>query len=385
MIFLKYFVLLSIFTFIIFLPSSFVRANHIPQCTESIKGEIITEAHELHDENPDKSECPPETGCYEFFSGNVAKPYACYKIKPAGSSNTNSTPTQPEVPPLQNLPPNKTGVVCSVYPSTINITGTFAYNASGLKPNTNHRIEINNQTTTDLARVESSNNGAIGMVIDPKAVNIGLSRGIIQLYELGGAGKGQAICYTQITIKDKIEDLPKDQKWYRCDGGKGAACTEFNEYKPGATSDKATCDQACIAGGTTFQTTTNVLLTQRCKDPKDSSFDKNKDVACTSSIGQPCGEGNKGMTAAIGCLQTEPGLLVKDILRFAIGIVGGLAFLLMLFGVFQMITSAGNPQTLKEGQERFTSAVIGLLLIIFSVLLLQIIGVDILNIPGFKP
>jgi len=48
-----------------------------------------------------------------------------------------------------------------------------------------------------------------------------------------------------------------------------------------------------------------------------------------------------------------------------------------------MITSAGNPETLKGGQDRFAQALIGLLFVIFSVLLMQLIGVDILGIPGF--
>ncbi len=48
-----------------------------------------------------------------------------------------------------------------------------------------------------------------------------------------------------------------------------------------------------------------------------------------------------------------------------------------------MITSAGNPDTLKAGQDKFTNAIIGLLIIIFSVLLLQFIGTDILNLPDF--
>ncbi|OGE45979.1 hypothetical protein A3B39_04215 [Candidatus Daviesbacteria bacterium RIFCSPLOWO2_01_FULL_37_10] len=66
-----------------------------------------------------------------------------------------------------------------------------------------------------------------------------------------------------------------------------------------------------------------------------------------------------------------------------IGISGGIALLLMALGAFEMITSAGNPESLKAGQDRFTQAIIGLLFVIFSVLLLQLIGVDILEIPGF--
>lgn len=90
-----------------------------------------------------------------------------------------------------------------------------------------------------------------------------------------------------------------------------------------------------------------------------------------------------GIATAIGCIHTNPDDLIADVLKFAIGIGGGLAFLMMLLGAFQMLTSAGNPETLAAGKDRLTSAVIGLLFVIFAVLLLQIIGVDILGLPGF--
>lgn len=92
---------------------------------------------------------------------------------------------------------------------------------------------------------------------------------------------------------------------------------------------------------------------------------------------------NPAIATAIGCIHTNPAELVKDLLKFMIAIGGGLAFLMMLLGAFQMLTSQGNPETLNAGKERLTSAAIGLLFIIFAVLLLQIIGADILQIPGF--
>lgn len=94
---------------------------------------------------------------------------------------------------------------------------------------------------------------------------------------------------------------------------------------------------------------------------------------------------NQGVYTAIGCIPTNPTALIKGLLKIAAGIGGGIALLLMIFGSFQMITSGGNPDNIKKGQEQFTSAIIGLLFIIFSVLLLQVVGVDILSLPGFNP
>ena len=44
------------------------------------------------------------------------------------------------------------------------------------------------------------------------------------------------------------------------------------------------------------------------------------------------------------------------------------------------MTSAGNPDKLRAGQELLTSAVSGLILLIFSVFILRTIGIDILGI-----
>lgn len=107
-----------------------------------------------------------------------------------------------------------------------------------------------------------------------------------------------------------------------------------------------------------------------CKDP----------TKCTSSGKDTSCDDGKGIKTAIGCIHTSPVGFIKDFLKFIIGISGGLAFLLMLLGAFQMVTSAGNPETLQAGRDRFQSAIIGLLFVIFAVLLLQIIGVDILDL-----
>ncbi|MBI2314696.1 hypothetical protein HYU93_01385 [Candidatus Daviesbacteria bacterium] len=133
---------------------------------------------------------------------------------------------------------------------------------------------------------------------------------------------------------------------------------------PGTTGSSTACakdDPKCSSGGG--------KLVSGCNNPKDLNFDPN----------------NPAIATAIGCIHTNPAEFVKDLMKFIIGIGGGLAFLMMLLGAFQMLTSQGNPETLNAGRERLTSAVIGLLFIIFSILFLQIIGFGILAIPGFGP
>ncbi len=89
-----------------------------------------------------------------------------------------------------------------------------------------------------------------------------------------------------------------------------------------------------------------------------------------------------GVYTAFGCIETDPQKFIEKILKIAMGIAGGIAFLMIVYGGFTIMTSSGNPERLTQGKEIVTSAIAGLLLIVFSVILLKIIGVDILQIPG---
>ena len=62
---------------------------------------------------------------------------------------------------------------------------------------------------------------------------------------------------------------------------------------------------------------------------------------------------------------------------------GGVALIMTLAGGFILSTSQGDPQKANQAKEMITNSVIGLLFVIFSVIILQFIGVTILQIPGF--
>lgn len=102
---------------------------------------------------------------------------------------------------------------------------------------------------------------------------------------------------------------------------------------------------------------------------------------------QPTCSGGQGIDTAIGCILFASGNPQQDFigffLKWAVGIGGGIAFLLIVYSAFMVITSQGNPERLKAGQELLGAAISGLILIIFSVFILRVIGVDILKIPGF--
>jgi hypothetical protein len=107
-----------------------------------------------------------------------------------------------------------------------------------------------------------------------------------------------------------------------------------------------------------------------------------KNTLAQGEVFEGCEEGS--INTAIGCIPiNNTDEFIGFILKWAIGVGGGIAFLLIILAGFQIMTSAGNPDRLKAGQELMTSAIAGLILLIFSVFILKIIGVDILELPGF--
>lgn len=97
-----------------------------------------------------------------------------------------------------------------------------------------------------------------------------------------------------------------------------------------------------------------------------------------------CPGSTTDIDTAIGCIPTDFSSVLTQFFKLGAGIGGGIAFLLILFGGFQILTSAGNPEQLNAGRELVVSAISGLLMIVFSTFLLGVIGVDILGLPGFS-
>ncbi len=99
-------------------------------------------------------------------------------------------------------------------------------------------------------------------------------------------------------------------------------------------------------------------------------------------LGGACGQYE--LDTAIGCIPIQDTkAFTSFFLRWAIGIGGGIAFLLIVYAAFLIMTSQGNPERLRAGQELLISAITGLILLIFSVFILRVIGIDILKLPGF--
>jgi hypothetical protein len=94
-----------------------------------------------------------------------------------------------------------------------------------------------------------------------------------------------------------------------------------------------------------------------------------------------CDEGS--LDTAIGCLPVgDRNAFLAFILRWALGIAGGVSFILIIYSGFTIMTSGGDKRRLQSGKELLTAAIAGLMLLIFSVFILDFIGIRILRIPG---
>lgn len=87
---------------------------------------------------------------------------------------------------------------------------------------------------------------------------------------------------------------------------------------------------------------------------------------------------------AIGKISTEPQGFVRSVFSLVLGLAGGIALILIILSGYKMMASQGNPEQITAARDQLISAIVGLLFIIFSFVILQVIGVDILRIPGFS-
>lgn len=126
----------------------------------------------------------------------------------------------------------------------------------------------------------------------------------------------------------------------------------------------------CIA---TESADLNRAVAQMCYNYLGKSKEHSQCLSCAAS---------DGMWTAIGCVPLKLQSFVSTfLLSTGIGLGGVIALLCIIYSAFMMQTSEGNPEKIKKAQENLTSCILGLLLIIFSVFILRLIGVDILKIP----
>lgn len=88
--------------------------------------------------------------------------------------------------------------------------------------------------------------------------------------------------------------------------------------------------------------------------------------------------------SALGPIPTEATAFVGKFFAILLSISGGIILAMLIYSGYQIIMSQGNPDKIKEARERITSTIVGILFLVLSVIILQVIGVDILHLPGLS-
>jgi len=93
--------------------------------------------------------------------------------------------------------------------------------------------------------------------------------------------------------------------------------------------------------------------------------------------------GCAGVATGLGGIGTNVPSFVKSLFGILLSLAGAIAVLLIIISGYRLMASQGNPEKAQQAKEQLTAAIVGLLFIIFSLVILETIGFDILGIPGF--
>lgn len=143
-----------------------------------------------------------------------------------------------------------------------------------------------------------------------------------------------------------------------------------------------------------FHHNTTPLVSEKfnvCSQIPDSvrnGSEKLKEACCRCQSGNDyCSPSSQTSTdsiwTALGCIKTDTASIVQAILQTGLSIAGGVALLMFLFAGFMISTAQGEAKRVTDAREMLTSAIIGIIFIVFSVAILQFIGVSVFHIPGF--
>lgn len=153
------------------------------------------------------------------------------------------------------------------------------------------------------------------------------------------------------------------------------------EFSVGTTSNPGGLGNSSGSGDTSGRGITPLEPYEVCKQIPEGTAERTQ---CETCIDQDGDDEPDAMWTAIGCIDTTTTEgIVGKLMTVGIGIAGGIALLMILAAAFLFATSEGEPKRTSEAKEILTSAIIGLIFIIFSVTILQFIGVNILKIPEF--
>jgi hypothetical protein len=142
---------------------------------------------------------------------------------------------------------------------------------------------------------------------------------------------------------------------------------ENSHCDPGFRIEERACHAIDISSGNITE----------CLQARFGCFVNEQSITCSKG-------GQLGISTAIGCIpiyDQNPYLIF--LIKWATGLAGGIALILIVYGTIIIITSQGDPRKFNAGKELLISAIAGLIFLVISIYLLRIIGVNILQLPQF--
>lgn len=189
-----------------------------------------------------------------------------------------------------------------------------------------------------------------------------------------------------------------DVKKWKCGSGSDLGkCIPADPTDPLAVFPDSTCGNTCQKPITTPGYRCNTTSHTCESDPNSSttlldctnSCNVNSNIPDFSlgnaNFGCDTGKGTgTGVDTAIGCIPVNNLTnFLSFLLRWILGISGGIILLMSIATGYALMTSSGDPQKLQGAKENLVAIFSGLILIGFSLVLLQVIGADILKLPTF--
>lgn len=162
-------------------------------------------------------------------------------------------------------------------------------------------------------------------------------------------------------------------------------------------------NENCTSGFTYFRancTISSVANKSKCSDPiKDpGKVDLNSLYTLFALLGDkgpgnnlPCKQGKNvdspldcpEIDTAIGSIKVDVTGFIARLFSIVLSIAGVAAISLIVYSGYRLLISRGNKEMIQGARETLTAAIVGLLFIVFSLVILSVIGGDILKIPGF--
>jgi hypothetical protein len=95
----------------------------------------------------------------------------------------------------------------------------------------------------------------------------------------------------------------------------------------------------------------------------------------------------------LGCVKTQlndftqtgaASSLIQMLLNVIFATAGGVAILYIIYGSFLVMTSQGDPERLAYGKRVIVGSIVGLILVLTSIMLVNLVAKGILRLPGFS-